>query len=339
MPTKTSDDDIEDILDDEDDDDDLMDDSVEEESMKSEKSPIRRNYKLRCRKDIKGPLIGIESPKIPKKRGPKKKRMTKARILKFKQRRHKANARERNRMHGLNSALDNLRQCVPVYSKTQKLSKIETLRLARNYIMALSDILKLGKTPDTVNFAQTLSSGLSQATTNLIAGCLQLNPRTLLPDTYPKTYPFNMYHATASINSLTPVHFQNISNNSYGMPQELLTPYNSQFSLQNTDISPMHNGYLSTDQSLLSQKQESPVSMESMASSTPPYANEPLQLNGVDAYSDATQCTDNYTQTMLTISQTHPDSFLEELVEYTTPVEADINLIHNNSSYMFDDGI
>lgn len=118
----------------------------------------------------------------PKKRGPKRKRMTKARVAKLKVRRIKANARERNRMHGLNDALDILRKHVPCYSKTQKLSKIETLRLARNYIAALADILKNGVKPDAVIFARALSNGMSQNTTNLIAGCLQLNPRALMTD-------------------------------------------------------------------------------------------------------------------------------------------------------------
>ncbi|CAG7823702.1 unnamed protein product, partial [Allacma fusca] len=35
------------------------------------------------------------------------------RPAKFKIRRYKANARERNRMHGLNEALDKLRKCIP----------------------------------------------------------------------------------------------------------------------------------------------------------------------------------------------------------------------------------
>ncbi|PKK29619.1 neuronal differentiation 1, partial [Columba livia] len=94
----------------------------------------------------------------PKRRGPKKKKMS------------------------LNAALDNLRTVVPCYSKTQKLSKIETLRLAKNYIWALSEILRSGKSPDLVSFVQTLCKGLSQPTTNLVAGCLQLNPRTFLPE-------------------------------------------------------------------------------------------------------------------------------------------------------------
>ncbi|XP_017324697.1 neurogenic differentiation factor 1 [Ictalurus punctatus] len=118
----------------------------------------------------------------PKRRGPKKKKMTKARLQRFKMRRMKANARERNRMHGLNDALESLRKVVPCYSKTQKLSKIETLRLAKNYIWALSEILRSGESPDLVSFVQALCKGLSQPTTNLVAGCLQLNPRTFLPE-------------------------------------------------------------------------------------------------------------------------------------------------------------
>lgn len=121
--------------------------------------------------------------KVPKKRGPKKKKMTEERIQKLKLRRVKANARERGRMHGLNEALDDLRKYVPCQSKTQKLSKIETLRLARNYINTLSEILAKGVKPDPVSFAKSLAQGLSQNTMNLVAGSLQLNPRTLMPQT------------------------------------------------------------------------------------------------------------------------------------------------------------
>ncbi|KAG7270460.1 hypothetical protein CRUP_017942 [Coryphaenoides rupestris] len=118
----------------------------------------------------------------PKKRGPKKRQMTPARAERSKVRRQKANARERTRMHDLNSALDNLRKVVPCYSKTQKLSKIETLRLAKNYIWALGEILRNGKRPDVVSYVQTLCKGLSQPTTNLVAGCLQLNTRNFLTE-------------------------------------------------------------------------------------------------------------------------------------------------------------
>ena len=57
----------------------------------------------------------------------------------------------------------------------------ETLRLARNYISAMSDILNSGIKPDAVSFAKALSSGLSQNTMNQVAGSLNVNPRVLMP--------------------------------------------------------------------------------------------------------------------------------------------------------------
>ena len=109
-------------------------------------------------------------------------------MVKLRVRRVKANTRERSRMHGLNDALDVLREYVPCHSSTQKLSKIETLRLARNYIAAMTTILKTGVKPDNLDFAKALSQGLSQNTMNLVAGGLQLNPRTLLPEGQMKAY-------------------------------------------------------------------------------------------------------------------------------------------------------
>ncbi|XP_024242733.1 neurogenic differentiation factor 2 [Oncorhynchus tshawytscha] len=135
----------------------------------------------------------------PKKRGPKKRKMTPARIERSKVRRQKANARERTRMHDLNSALDNLRKVVPCYSKTQKLSKIETLRLAKNYIWALGEILRNGKRPDVVSYVQTLCKGLSQPTTNLVAGCLQLNSRNFLTEQCPDGARFHVPNSSFSV--------------------------------------------------------------------------------------------------------------------------------------------
>ncbi|NWS82151.1 NDF4 factor, partial [Toxostoma redivivum] len=128
-----------------------------------------------------------EGGEKPKRRGPKKKKMTKARLERFRARRVKANARERTRMHGLNDALDNLRRVMPCYSKTQKLSKIETLRLARNYIWALSEVLETGQTPEGKSFVEMLCKGLSQPTSNLVAGCLQLGPQLFLEKHEEKT--------------------------------------------------------------------------------------------------------------------------------------------------------
>ncbi|GFV25661.1 neurogenin-1 [Trichonephila clavipes] len=87
-----------------------------------------------------------------KKDKSKKKRYTKSRarvknpgaIVKVKKtRRLKANDRERNRMHNLNSALDKLRCVLPTFADETKLTKIETLRFAHNYIWALSETLKM----------------------------------------------------------------------------------------------------------------------------------------------------------------------------------------------------
>nr|XP_006116148.1 neurogenin-1 [Pelodiscus sinensis] len=60
-----------------------------------------------------------------------------------KSRRVKANDRERNRMHHLNAALDELRSVLPSFPEDTKLTKIETLRFAYNYIWALSETLRL----------------------------------------------------------------------------------------------------------------------------------------------------------------------------------------------------
>ncbi|XP_038140010.1 neurogenin-3 [Cyprinodon tularosa] len=58
-------------------------------------------------------------------------------------RRMKANDRERHRMHNLNSALDALRNILPALPEDAKLTKIETLRFARNYIWALTETLRM----------------------------------------------------------------------------------------------------------------------------------------------------------------------------------------------------
>ncbi|XP_063290233.1 transcription factor ATOH7 [Pelobates fuscus] len=56
-------------------------------------------------------------------------------------RRLAANARERRRMQGLNTAFDSLRKVVPQWGEDKKLSKYETLQMALSYIMALDRIL------------------------------------------------------------------------------------------------------------------------------------------------------------------------------------------------------
>ncbi|XP_065208744.1 protein dimmed-like [Planococcus citri] len=56
-------------------------------------------------------------------------------------RRLESNERERMRMHSLNDAFEQLREVIPHVKMERKLSKIETLTLAKNYIMALTNTI------------------------------------------------------------------------------------------------------------------------------------------------------------------------------------------------------
>lgn len=68
-----------------------------------------------------------------------------------------------------------------INSSPQKLSKIETLRLARNYISAMSQTLHEGRSMDLVRFIKILSQELSQTTANLLQGTLM---QTMNPSPY-----------------------------------------------------------------------------------------------------------------------------------------------------------
>ncbi|CAL8250988.1 unnamed protein product [Arctogadus glacialis] len=141
-------------------------------------------------------MIGPNGEELPKRRGPKRKKVPKVRHERVRVRRVKANARERSRMHGLNDALDNLRRVMPCYSKTQKLSKIETLRLARNYIWALSEVLDSGRSPESLGFMEMLCKGLSQPTSNLVAGCLQLGATPMMLNQMEDNPPYGSLEAS-----------------------------------------------------------------------------------------------------------------------------------------------
>jgi len=58
-----------------------------------------------------------------------------------KARRVESNNRERKRMHELNHAFQDLREVIPHVHQSRKLSKIETLSLSKNYIMALTNVI------------------------------------------------------------------------------------------------------------------------------------------------------------------------------------------------------
>ncbi|XP_001607429.2 basic helix-loop-helix neural transcription factor TAP [Nasonia vitripennis] len=101
--------------------------------------------------------VSFESPKhdgpgdsmaFPQGKDEKRKKTRNARcksptqVLRIKRnRRIKANDRERHRMHTLNDALERLRMALPTFPEDTKLTKIETLRFAHNYIWALQQTL------------------------------------------------------------------------------------------------------------------------------------------------------------------------------------------------------
>lgn len=64
------------------------------------------------------------------------------------ERRIEANARERTRVHTISAAFDTLRQAIPSYSNTQKLSKLSILRVACAYILTLSRMTGLDYSED-----------------------------------------------------------------------------------------------------------------------------------------------------------------------------------------------
>ncbi|GAB0099896.1 Basic helix-loop-helix neural transcription factor TAP [Sergentomyia squamirostris] len=100
------------------------------------------------------PIKDAPGAKPKRKYAVGKNRVTRSRspsqIIRIKRhRRMKANDRERNRMHTLNEALERLRLALPTFPEDTKLTKIETLRFAHNYIFSLEQLLE---SDGTVNF-------------------------------------------------------------------------------------------------------------------------------------------------------------------------------------------
>jgi hypothetical protein len=131
---------------------------------------------------------------------------------------------------------------MPISSKTVKLSKIETLRLAKNYIGVLSTIVANDELLGSSQLAKSLSSGLSQGTSNLISGFLHLNPRTLLSN---RAIPSSQ--ASSNVSSPKSVHYDVFEPN--GILRDYVThdsPFHhhqvvipSQTSLQGAQILPL----------------------------------------------------------------------------------------------------
>nr|CAH0104456.1 unnamed protein product [Daphnia galeata] len=81
------------------------------------------------------------TPRCVNALGESKRKKTGASARERNLRRLESNERERLRMHGLNAAFEELRTVIPHIQVERKLSKIETLTLAKNYIMALTNVI------------------------------------------------------------------------------------------------------------------------------------------------------------------------------------------------------
>lgn len=156
---------------------------------------------------------------------PKKKRYSKSRtknrspqlVMKLrKTRRSKANDRERSRMHSLNDALESLREVLPDLPDETKLTKIETLRFAHNYIWALSETLKICDTKKINGGMDSLSAlipSLFQQSSDLVSDFSGTNSCSASPSS-PQRSPvittpmsgFNSYFQT-SVYDVQSVHY------------------------------------------------------------------------------------------------------------------------------------
>lgn len=123
-----------------------------------------------------------------KQQSKSRQRKSRFKSIKATVRRNKANARERNRMHQINDAFDSLRRRIPIYqcflvtneanvavNAAQKLSKIETLRLAQNYIGLLNKVLTENRSVTTSEFLSILEWKLNQSSANLLRTRLKLD--------------------------------------------------------------------------------------------------------------------------------------------------------------------
>lgn len=89
---------------------------------------------ITAQKRKKSSLVGSTGPP---RRGKKRRSGVSARERNL--RRLESNERERMRMHSLNKAFQELREVIPHVKMDRRLSKIETLTLAKHYIMALTN--------------------------------------------------------------------------------------------------------------------------------------------------------------------------------------------------------
>lgn len=139
-----------------------------------------------------------------------KNRMTRSRsptqVARIKRnRRMKANDRERNRMHTLNDALEKLRLALPTFPEDTKLTKIETLRFAHNYIFALEQILENGS-PVNLDLEKLQSITLSgERITKDLFEAMFINPGPTAPTGFGSCDFYNQYSSSTGTAALPPI--------------------------------------------------------------------------------------------------------------------------------------
>ncbi|XP_015593806.1 protein dimmed [Cephus cinctus] len=104
-------------------------------------------------------------------------------------RRLESNERERMRMHSLNDAFQSLREVIPHVSKERRLSKIETLTLAKNYIVALTDVICAMRTEEQ-SASQQLQQNSQEESSDQTNVCLSINTPTSSRSSSPETRSF-----------------------------------------------------------------------------------------------------------------------------------------------------
>ncbi|KAK6104353.1 Uncharacterized protein BM_BM5793 [Brugia malayi] len=120
-------------------------------SQKSSTSTYKRGHQIQSKQTRENKTTGENIVKRTKRKYRCRVRSPET-IRRTKQiRRSKANARERRRMHNLNEALEKLRRILPQLPDEPKLTKIETLRMANNYIYALRQILSSSQEEETIS--------------------------------------------------------------------------------------------------------------------------------------------------------------------------------------------
>lgn len=133
---------------------------------------------------ISNKTFNVKSEPTDSETTPKKKRYTKSRVRNRspslvqklrKTRRSKANDRERARMHNLNDALESLRKILPNSGDENKLTKIETLRFAYNYIFALRETLNVVDRGESMDVNESLFSAQMSAAMKMPSACEALS--------------------------------------------------------------------------------------------------------------------------------------------------------------------